>query len=434
MRLSRYIKQFHFPEDPEYLLLYSTKTTSTVLAHKSVLTSVEDNSVSHADKKTLSDLGFLVNNTEAERNEAIAGFDNANKKNRAFEAIVILNLDCNLDCVYCYEGDLKGRLYMTRETADHLVAFIEKHYISKVDEIDIGFYGGEPLLSLSLIKYISKRLNILTAERGLKYTFGLVTNGTLLTKKMARELSQLGLERARITIDGPADNHNRFRPFATGSGSFDVIIKNIKEVCELTKISVGGNFTRENYTAFPELMDYLIKEGITPETLASVRFDAVTPSPFKRSELMNKCSAVEEPWVFEAGLFLREEIMKRGFRTPKLRPQSCQIEIDNSLTINHDGGILKCTALMGWKGFEAGNIRTGITDYRESYKLDVWKNKECADCEYLPLCYGGCRYTTLLQDGKIERVDCRRPYYDANLEALIKQDLQYSSSLGLAQP
>lgn len=429
MHLSRYIKQFPFPEDPEYLLLYSTKTTSSVLAHKSVLTSVEDNSVSPADKKTLSVLGFLVNDIEAERREAIAGFDNANKGNRAFEAIVVLNLDCNLDCVYCYEGDLKGRLYMTRETAEHLIAFIERHYLGKVEEVDIGFYGGEPLLSLGLIKYISKRLIALTAGKRVKYTFGLVTNGTLLTKKTVKELSRLGLERARITIDGHPDNHNRFRPFATGSGSFDVIIQNIRAASEFIKINLCGNFTRDNYTEFPRLLDCLTDEGITPDRIESVKFDAVTPSPFKRSELMNRCSAVEEPWVFEAGLFLREEIMKRGFRTPKLRPQSCQIEIDNSLTINYDGGILKCTALMGWKGFEAGNIRTGITDYRESHKLDVWKNKECADCEYLPICYGGCRYTTLLQDGKIERVDCRRPYYDATLETLVKQDLKYSQKI-----
>lgn len=82
---------------------------------------------------------------------------------------------------------------------------------------------------------------------------------------------------------------------------------------------------------------------------------------------------------------------------------------------------------LTFDGLDAGNVKTGIKDYHESHKLDIWKREECLDCEYLPMCYGGCRYLKLLRDGHIDGVDCKKPQFDATLETLVKQDLKYSS-------
>jgi uncharacterized protein len=93
--------------------------------------------------------------------------------------------------------------------------------------------------------------------------------------------------------------------------------------------------------------------------------------------------------------------------------------------VNFDGAIYKCPGFIGKKDFEVGDLQKGVKDYTASYKLGIWKNEECANCEYLPLCLGGCRYMTFLQDGGIERVDCQKPYLNASLETLVKQDVQY---------
>jgi len=55
----------------------------------------------------------------------------------------------------------------------------------------------------------------------------------------------------------------------------------------------------------------------------------------------------------------------------------------------------------------------------------IWKNEECAQCAYLPLCFGGCRYMALLRDGKIDKPDCKKDYLDTSLEGLIKQDIKF---------
>lgn len=430
MYFSRYIKQFS-SDDPAYCLLYSVKKGASVLLPKEAMTAVLDASKLSSTQKTLSELGFLVDDVEEEKREMLAFLDKVNKNSRQFKAVIILNLECNLNCVYCYEGNLKGRLHMSQETADNIIAFIKRQYLGRVDTVRLVFYGGEPLLSTEVIKYISNGLMKATTGKNINYTCELVTNGTLLTRKRVEELLPFGLINAAISIDGPREIHDRFRPFATGSGTFDIIIKNIKETLDFINIDISGAFTRDNYREFPKLLDFLVSEGITPEKISQVTFNPVVKNPNNRSDFRGGCASPKEPWLSEAVLYLREEILRRGFKITRMGPSACRIEIENNIVINYDGSILKCPAFMGLDGFSTGNVKTGIKDYHESHKLDLWKKEECLDCEYLPMCYGGCRYLKLLRDGNIDGVDCKKPQLDATLETLVKQDLKYRQKICL---
>lgn len=432
MRLSRYIKIYPHEEDADYLLFYSTKKASKVLLHKSVLKSIEQGELSPSDEETLSGLGFLVADPEEEKKEMMRFIDEVNSRSRRFNAIVALNLDCNLSCRYCFEGSLKGKRYMSPETADLLIGFIEKFHLRKGRDINIDFYGGEPLLSLGLIKSISEKVMSLAGREGVSYGFNLVTNGTLLTGERAKELAAIGMKGAKITLDGPKANHDLYRPFKGGWGSFDTIVRNIKDTVDVVKIQIGGNYTRENYGDFPYLLDHFLREGLTPGKFLMVKFDPVvmTGEEVGLPDFREGCDSINEPWLFEAGLFLREEILKRGFYTPGIVPSPCAIELENDVVVNFDGTIYKCPGFIGRKGLEVGDLSTGIRDYRDSHRLDIWKREECLDCEYMPLCFGGCRYMSLLREEAIDDVDCRRSYLDACLEALIKQEIKYGLKAG----
>jgi uncharacterized protein len=429
MQLSKYVKIFSYPtqQNPGYLLLYSTKKTSSVLISESVLNSIKQGTLSNSDTETLSKLGFLVPDLNEEKAQMLGRFDEINKRDKSFNAIVIMNLHCNLACTYCFEREIKGKFYMSSETADSLIDYIVKKPFHEEKEVNICFYGGEPLLSFRQVKYISERLKAHADKKGLQYSFSLVTNGTLLTKKRTEELVKLGLKKAKITIDGPRENHNSFRPFKSGLESFNIIIKNIKETYDLINIQLGGNFTNSNYTVFPQLLDYLYQEGLTPEKFSIVKFDPVvkTEGEFGLPDFNGGCKSINEPWLLEASIFLREEILKRGFNTPKIIPAPCMVELKNNFVIYFNGSIYKCPGFIGRKDFEIGNIWTGIKDYTESHCLDFWKRQECLDCEYLPLCFGGCRYIKLLREGKINDIDCRKSYLNATLEAFVKQEVKY---------
>jgi uncharacterized protein len=107
------------------------------------------------------------------------------------------------------------------------------------------------------------------------------------------------------------------------------------------------------------------------------------------------------------------------------------IESCNDLVVNWDGTLFKCPAFLGWKEMSIGSLESGVRDYAVSHNLDVWKKEECLDCAYLPLCFGGCRYLTLLRDGRIDDVDCRKAFLDETLETFVRQDLKYQPKRSL---
>ncbi len=428
--LSKYCKIFPHGKNPDSFILFSTKKASAVLVSKSVLDDIEKDDLSAEEKETLIKLGFLIQDENTERQEMLHFIDDLNAINKKFKVIVVLNLDCNLACKYCFEGKRKGKLYMTRKTADLFIDFVKNNILSNKEEIKITFYGGEPLLSTDLIIYISERLKSPAEANGIRYSFSLITNGTLLSPDVVRKLKPLGLRSADITIDGPKLVHDACRPFKSGKGSFDTIIKNAKDVCDMIDIHVGGNFTKENYIEFPYLLDYLIDNGLSPDRLSSLNFYPVIMErpDFALPDFTSGCVSINEPWLFDASIFLRGEILKRGYGTQKIIPSPCMMELNDSLVVNYDGGFYKCPGLIGREEFRVGDIKIGIKDYRQSHNLDNYKNDECLNCSYLPLCFGGCRYMKLVRDGNINGADCKRPYLDVTLERLIYQDIELTHS------
>jgi len=342
MQLSHYLKIYPYQENPGQLLLFSTKKASKILLTQETFQSIEKGTLSSPDEALLSKLGMIVDDREEEKRAMFALLDRLNTNNSGLNITVVLNLDCNFACIYCYEGDMKGKLYMSDKTADRLIHFIKHNFPENKKSLVMDFYGGEPLLSIGMIKFISQRLKSFTECKGASYSFTLVTNGSLFKRKVAEKLAPLGLTNAQITLDGPAENHNRYRPFKSGAGSFDTIIRNIKETCDLVKIGIGGNFDRENYEKFVLLLDYLEEEALTPDNISGVKFSPVIKRPEGDTspvDYKEGCMSINEPWLLRAEALLREEILKRGYNTPKPTPMSCMIEMRDSYVVNFDGVI-----------------------------------------------------------------------------------------------
>jgi len=431
MLLSRYLKILQCSDQPGNYLLYSTRTAATVLVDEAILLAAQKGTLTQEEEASMARLGIIVKDQNEERAMMRDILAKVNAQRTAFNGIVVLNLDCNLDCPYCYEDNFRGQRYMSTATADLLVKTIQRDQIKHRRDITLSFYGGEPLLSIPLIKTISEKLKQTSEKEGTGFHFSLITNGTLLSRRVAEELLPLGFSGAKFTIDGPRHIHDQSRPFVSGKGSFDIIVNNIKEVCDLVPLQLGGNFTRHNYRDFPLLLDHLLDIGINPEKLDAVLFTPVIPKAgnIPMPDFDSCCVCDYEPWLAEASLFLRKETLRRGFKAPKPRLTACMVEFDNDLVINYDGSLYKCPAFIAYDTLRIGTLADGINDYRASHNMDVWKKEECLDCSYLPLCFGGCRQMTLLRNGRISEVDCRKNLYDTTLEQIIKQDLKYQPTL-----
>lgn len=434
MHLSRYLKIFPYPPDPEYLLLYSIRNSAMALVPEAEGRQLVSGAVPEEYAKTLMELGMLVPDLEAERREVLTLLDEVNRLDTGLNVSIILGLACNFSCLYCYEGSMKEGQKMEPVTAEQLVTFLQERYISRSKErLFVDFYGGEPLLYTERIKDIALPLKTFAEARGGSFHFSLVTNGSLLTRDVVKELLPAGLYAAKVTVDGPADEHNRLRPFKSGQPSFKTILNNITACSDLIKIGFGGNYTRDNYARVAELLDTIAHYGITPKTVGNVQFHPVmqTADQFANPEFTGGCLSSNEPWLADASIAVRQEVVQRGYKTPKLSPSPCMADLEDAFVINHDGKLYKCVAMIGHHEYATGDIWKGFTDYyHQTYHLDNWqKDEKCGKCEYLPLCFGGCRYMEFQRTGTMKRVDCMRKYYEKVVKDTVQQDACFQTDM-----
>jgi len=148
--------------------------------------------------------------------------------------ILQVTQNCNFRCTYCVYSE---NLYETQrshsskkmswETARKAVDFYMEHS-RDVDQIKIGFYGGEPLLEFELIKKV-----IAYADEvfdGKEIIYSITTNGSLLTDSVVEYLASHNIS-VTISLDGAKEIHDTSRRFASdGRGSFDIIMSNIENI------------------------------------------------------------------------------------------------------------------------------------------------------------------------------------------------------------
>ena len=139
---------------------------------------------------------------------------------------------CNLNCTYCgfgelYEGfDERNQKKINTRNAIILLKYIfDQKYKSNNNKLNIGFYGGEPLLNFLFIKRIvevSKQLNI---EKELDLDYSMTTNATLIHKHI--NFLVANQFRLLISLDGNEKNHS-YRIFGKSKkNSFSKVIENL---------------------------------------------------------------------------------------------------------------------------------------------------------------------------------------------------------------
>lgn len=429
MHLSHYSIIIKNAENPDSIILYSIKKESLIRINQDTLEMIQTGDLPEEAEKQLTDLEFLVPDQVYEKKEMLGYIEDFNQNFRELDITVTLNLDCNFACIYCCEEEIKHhKLYMNSETQEDTLGFVEKNLDGKT-KLKFDFFGGEPLLSMDMIRFFAKHLKTICNEKGIDLEFGMTTNGSLLTRNRAKELKELGVTNLKITVDGPAEIHNRYRPFKNGTPSFEAIIKNIKDSWDILNIELSGNYDENTWREFPKLLDQLMEEGITPEKISKVTFGPISKNSVhekRASGYQGGISSLSVEWIIEAGLILRGEVLKRGFHVPKPSMFTCMMEMKNLLLINFDGFIYKCPTLLGLEEFKAGHVKTGLLDYSRSHAIGFYKNhSECHECKYLPMCFGGCRAVSWGINGRLDVLDCRKEYLDKTVGPRILQDIEY---------
>lgn len=159
-----------------------------------------------------------------------------------------LTQNCNLRCKYCIYSESANQSQRTHsakrmswETAKKAIDFFAAHSVDS-KEVNVGFYGGEPLLEFPLLRKAVEYAEEQFA--GKKVTFHMTTNATLLNEEIISFLAKHYFN-LLFSMDGPREIHNQNRIFAKdGSGSYDMVLHNLRLIRDrypdfLPKVSIN---------------------------------------------------------------------------------------------------------------------------------------------------------------------------------------------------
>lgn len=153
---------------------------------------------------------------------------------RSYSLTVLTSTGCNLGCGYCFQNtgqDGRGgyrppriaRARLRSPAISDIVSFARRRMAEAgLDRLALLLAGGEPLLNPDGCRELLAR----AAGHGLAWA-GLASNGTLLTPRLAGDLSALGLRTVQVTFDGDRADHDRIRGTRSGRATFDVVTANI---------------------------------------------------------------------------------------------------------------------------------------------------------------------------------------------------------------
>ena len=218
---------------------------------------------------------------------------------------------CTFSGNYKYERTHENK-HMKIETARKAIDYFFSNNSSS-EKRAITFYGGEVLTRFDMMKEVVSYARGIDSEVGISFT----TNGTLLTEKVLQYLihNRIGVN---VSLDGDIDMNDRNRVLRDGSGSFKLIMNNLKKAKDM-----DSDYFRDKISYISVLTPPYELEKVRDFFYRSDFFDSntdVTTSPvylqdsfmFEKSDLVEFQSRYDEAVKKMLGIYETALIEGKG--------------------------------------------------------------------------------------------------------------------------
>lgn len=315
---------------------------------------------------------------------------------------------CNLGCTYCYaqEGGFGAKeKEMSAEAASEAVNLLFSETAAG-ETVHLTFLGGEPLTNRRLLRDCTERAAMMAAEKQVNISFSITTNATLLRPDDG-EFFERHAFAVTISLDGVGEAHDRLRPFKSGRGSYEHVIKNVRPLLKMQErmqVSARVTATPDNLR-LRETLDEFLSLGFH-----SVGFSPMLSSPTGAAEM----NAAELERMLDEMIECGEEFerrMLRGERYAFLNMTNALREIHKGthrpypcgagagyLGVSADGGLYACHRFVEDTSGAMGHVSSGVNRGAQERWLatrHVHRQEPCRDCWARYMCGGGCHHEVI---------------------------------------
>ncbi|WP_455383438.1 anaerobic sulfatase maturase [Salinispira pacifica] len=316
--------------------------------------------------------------------------------------------DCNLECTYCFYLDRK-ELYPEHHrhqmSSQVLEQMIRSYIATDQPQYTFGWQGGEPtLMGRAFFRKVTE-LQERYGRRGATVTNGLQTNGTLLSDDLARHLAAYNFL-VGISIDGPAELHNRYRLKVGGHrGTHADVIRGLEllrkhgaEFNVLTLVSTANvDHPREVYRYLRDELGVYYHQYIP-----CVEFDAngnLLPFSISGEQWGRFMNGIFDEW---SGGDTRMVSVRHFDAVMSMliedRATMCTLGRDcrQYFVVEFNGDVYPCDFFVNRENLLGNVMRDNWYDmwrspgYREFGAQKRRWNSECNGCPYLKFCAGDC--------------------------------------------
>lgn len=311
--------------------------------------------------------------------------------------------DCNLRCKYCFAGtgSYEGhRSLMSLEVGKKAIDFVIQNSGNRRN-IEIDFFGGEPLLNFDVVKGIVAYAREEEKKHNKNFRFTITTNGILLDEEKKKYINE-NMVNIVLSLDGRKEVNDRMRQRVDGTGSYDSIVGKFQDIAESRgqdNYYVRGTFTRYNLDFAQDVLHF-----------ADLGFKQVSVEPVVAEQTEDYALREEDiPTIYREYEKLAVEYVKRRREGKGFNFFHFMIDLEGGpcvakrlsgcgsgheyVAVTPDGDIYPCHQFVGDESMKMGNVDEGIVrkDIQKRFEdSNIYTKPACRDCFAKFYCSGGC--------------------------------------------
>lgn len=312
---------------------------------------------------------------------------------------------CNMSCLYCdfAAPKLASPMMDPVIARDAIDSYLEWLVETGGTHAELHFFGGEPFFAARTMHFAAEYFRAKAAEKQITYRLEAITNGFFNTK--IAEWAAGVFDTIFLSLDGPPDIQDRYRPALGEKSAFAAVAKNARLFSENNvRLILRACVTSETVSRMPEIAAWFSRE-FHPERVC---FETMLPS------VLSQSSGLEppDPWIFiqsftQASAILAKDGIEAVLSTAELADPHvtfCPVGKE-AMIVTPDGAVHACYLLEeDWRrvGLEltygrldpalpaSHRLRLLPGAIERIRALNVLAYPLCANCFCRYHCSGGC--------------------------------------------